>query len=135
MKLILALLIASVVTCKADAQSILLLPTQKPTTLMLLKKEPVHHQMKPLMLTYRPRHLPFKLTIKPRTNKSVLSSINREALYDLDFDDAFDDVDFVGLGMFDVRLKFYVKKRARIILRALVRDKDPLFTIGFQFKA
>lgn len=85
--------------------------------------------------TFKSYKYPFKLTIKTGINRLQTNMIDRRSLQDFEVEEAFEDVNFVALVRYDIRLKIYMKNRHnRIIFRAFVQEPKSVFTIGFQRK-
>lgn len=112
-------------------------PLLKQPNIDINKEMLIYHpkMMKSNIYTIRSYKYPFKLTIKPGVNRLQTNMIDRRSLQDFDVEDAFEDVNFVAIVRYDVRLKIYLKNRHnRIILRAFIQEPKSVFTIGFQRK-
>lgn len=99
---------------------------------ILLRKQETHRPN--LIITYKPHILPVKFTFKTGVNHNQTDKINWKDLQTGDVNDAFDDVDFMNIGRYDARCKIYVKRKARIVLRALIQPPNNYYIIGLQFK-
>ena len=89
------------------------------------------------MLTYSPMHK-VKITIKTGLNRNIICAVDSAALIAGDYEDAFNDVEAsetVNILRYDARVKFYISKRWRFIMRAqLLGFNRNLYTFGFFWK-
>ena len=98
---------------------------------------PQVQKSKSRMLTFKPVKS-IKITIKSGLNSSIISKVNKDTLLAGDFKDAFNDIettDFVSIGKYDARLKIYINKKWRFLMRAqLVGFGNNFYTLGFYCK-
>ncbi len=88
-------------------------------------------------MVYKPLKM-VKITAKSGLNSNIVSKINIDTLKTGDFKDAFNDVepiDFASIGKYDIRLKVYLTKRWRFLMRAqLVGFGKNFYSLGFYWK-
>ncbi len=89
------------------------------------------------MIAYQPLDF-VKLTMKIGMNKNALSKINVREILSNDLSEAIKDVepsDIATMAKYDIRLKFYVLKIYRIILRTqIIGSNKNSYTIGVVWK-
>jgi len=79
-----------------------------------------------------------KLTFHAGFNSNIISKVNTDTLIVGDFKDAFDDIevqDATMIGKYDGRMKVYISKRWRMLIRAqIVGFNNNYYTCGFYWK-
>ena len=109
-------------------------------SMLLVQKSPINYNCykpatinKSLLVTYRPKRLPFKFTIKPGLNKAQVATVNMNKIETADWLDSFGDVNLNSIVKYDMRLKFYATKKLKIIVKVLVQKPGPIYSIGWTY--
>jgi len=84
------------------------------------------------ILVYRPVKQ-IKITFKTMINDNVVDNIFEDLSEGIDLGEA----DYLGIGKYDIRLKYYMNSRLRLLGRLVVRRLDmgdASYYIGFEYK-
>jgi hypothetical protein len=78
------------------------------------------------------------MTFKTGLNKNIISAVDSSAIAAGDFQDAFNDVEAVeavNILRYDARIKIYINRRWRFLMRAQILGfGQNLYTFGFFWK-